>query len=516
MRKRNTMKRKQKRGTAMADSGSGTNNIGKNGRRLLCLLLFIPCFFTLVKSLDNDIWFLLNHGRYVLANGIPHIEPFTIHEGFKFVMQQWLSAVMFWLAYTTLGDIGVKLIVLVCYILLVFIIYKICLMISDDNFLVSFFATFLVSVVFVFFMVTRPYVFSSLIFAGEFFLLESYRKKGKRGYLLFLPLLSALLINLHAAMWPMMFIFIAPYAVESFRMKIGRFTNPGAEKTWLFLSIAISVAAGFLNPYGLDAMLYLTKSYGYEQIGVTVSEMRPVNINTPFGKIVLLCLLIVPLVYVLYKKGKLNLRYILLALGTGYMVMSSYRNLFMFALCAYFPLSAYLKDWQPCIKTEFDSKKTLRIRALLIILIVALVPLAFYGGYEAEQPRTEKYILLNKAIDQILEDTPAEKVVLYTGYNSGGMAEFRGLRTYMDARAEVFVKKNNGKADISEEYTNMQLGLVHYKMVLNQYDFTHFIVDKKDFLHVYLPQDGDYKLYYANEQYSVYVMNTQTDEVQGE
>lgn len=499
----------------MADSSSVTNNIGKNGRRLLCLLLFIPCFFTLVKSLDNDIWFLLNHGRYVLANGIPHIEPFTIHEGFKFVMQQWLSAVMFWLAYTALGDIGVKLIVLLCYILLVFITYKVCLMISDDNFLVSFFATFLVSVVFVFFMVTRPYAFSSLIFAGEFFLLESYIKKGKRRYLFFLPILSVLLINLHAAMWPMMFIFIAPYVVESFRIKIGRFINPGAQKHWLFLAATLSVVVGFLNPYGLDAMLYLTKSYGYQQIGATVSEMKPVNINSPFGKIVLLCLLIVPLVYGLYKKGKLNLRYILLALGTGYMVMSSYRNLFMFALCAYFPLAAYLKDWQPRIKNETDSKKTLRIRALLIVLIAALIPLAFYGGYEAEKPRTEKYILLNKAIDQILEDTPAEQVTLYTGYNSGGMAEFRGLRTYMDARAEVFVKKNNGKADISEEYTNMQLGLSYYKTVLNRYEFSHLLVDEKDFLNTYLPHDSDYKLYYANEQYSVYVNNIQTDEVQG-
>ena len=122
----------------MADSGSGTNNIGKNGRRLLCLLLFIPCFFTLVKSLDNDIWFLLNHGRYVLENGIPHTEPFTIHQGFHFIMQQWLSAVLFWLAYSSFHEIGVKLLVMLFFMLLVFILYKLCMRVSGEYFFLSY------------------------------------------------------------------------------------------------------------------------------------------------------------------------------------------------------------------------------------------------------------------------------------------------------------------------------------------------------------------------------------------
>jgi hypothetical protein len=36
------------------------------------------------KAIDNDTHFLLNSGRYVMEHGIPHVEPFTMHEGLLF------------------------------------------------------------------------------------------------------------------------------------------------------------------------------------------------------------------------------------------------------------------------------------------------------------------------------------------------------------------------------------------------------------------------------------------------
>lgn len=468
------------------------------------LLLLVPCVFGLVRSLDSDIWFLLNHGRYVLEHGIPHIEPFTIHQGFHFVMQQWLSASIFWLAYSGFGAIGVKLVVMFCYMLSIYILYKICMMISDNYFIISFFVTFLVSIAFVFFMVSRPYVFSTLIFSGEFYLLENYRKTENKKYLYFLPLLSVFLINLQAAMWPMMFIFIVPYIVETFKFKLRPLKSSSPARKPLYLPVLLSVAAGLINPYGVEAMLYLFKSYGYEQINVNIREMMPLDINSAFGKIVLLSLLLVPVIYFSYKKGVISLRYILLALGTGYMTLSSYRNLFLFALCAYFPLAAYLKDFVLPVKQENNPKRTLFIRRSLIMLLVLLIPLGFYGGYEASKPKNIEYALLNETIDRILDDADASGVVLYTGYNTGNMAEFRGLRTYMDARAEVFVKKNNKTADVFAEYIDLQMGNVYYKEVLSKYGFTHLIVTRDDILFTYLSFDGDYNLAYSNEMYYLY------------
>lgn len=488
----------------MADTVVRKNDIDKKGRWALFLLLFVPCIFSLVRSLDNDIWFLLTHGRYVLENGIPHIEPFTIHQDFHFVMQQWLSASIFWLAYSSLGDIGVKLLVMLCYMLLVFVIFKLCMLLSENYFFLSFSITFFVSIIFTFFMVSRPYIFSTLIFALEFYLLESYRKTGNKKALYLLPLLSVLLINFQAAMWPMLFVFLIPYIIETFKFKIGPFEGHGAEKKWLYPAVLASGVAGFLNPYGFEAMIYLFKSYGYEQVNAFVSEMQPVDINSTLGKIAIMCMVIIPIIYCSYKKGVKRLRYILLAMGTAYMTMSSYRNLFLFALCAYFPLAEYLKDFEIPVKQNVNPKKTRVIRYTTITLITLLIPLGFYGGYEAAKPKNNEYVLLNETIDYIYDTTDANDVVLYTGYNTGGMAEFRGIRTYMDARAEVFVKKNNKKADIFEEYIDLKCGNVFYKEVLDKYNFTHLLLTSSDILYTYLQHDRDYKVVYSNEMYTLF------------
>ena len=71
----------------------------------LLFLLPIIFFFLIDMSRETDIWFLLSHGREVLKSGIPHIEFLTIHNGFSFVMQQWLSCVLFYIFYNYLGNI---------------------------------------------------------------------------------------------------------------------------------------------------------------------------------------------------------------------------------------------------------------------------------------------------------------------------------------------------------------------------------------------------------------------------
>jgi len=488
----------------MADTALRANELSKKSRLLLFLLLFLPCLFVLARSLDTDIWFLLNHGRYVLGNGIPHIEPFTIHQGFHFVMQQWLSAVIFWLAYSVMGAVGVKLVVMLCFMAVVAVMFKLCMLVSDNYFMLSFFISLFISIVLLYFMVSRPYIFSSLIFALELYLLENYRVRKKALNLLFLPLLSVFLINLQAAMWPMFFVFLVPYIIETFKFKLGPFEGHGVEKKYLYPAVLLSGAAGFLNPYGLEAMLYLFKSYGYEQINSAIEEMQPVNINTTMGKIVILFILIVPVIYCSYKNGIRRLRYILLAIGTAYMVMSSARNLFLFAICAFFPLAAYLRDFEPAVKQGTKPGKTRMVRLMLVFLIILVIPLGFYGINQASIPQQTDYALLNETLDFVLEKSDARDVVLYTGYNTGNMAEFRGIPAYMDARAEVFVMKNNQKDDVFKEYIALQDGTLYYKDVLNKYGFTHILVTQADILYTYLQHDSGYRLAYSNEKYSLF------------
>lgn len=469
---------------------------------LILFLLIIPSVMIPLR-LNNDVWFLLNSGRYVLEKGIPHTEPFTLHEGMAFVMQQWLTAVLFWAVYSAFGPVGLLTVVAGTFAGIILIIYKLCLRISEDNFLISFLVTLFASFLTSLFMQTRPYVFSTLILVLELFLLESFIGKNNPRYLLFLPVLSALLINLHAAMWPMMFILFIPYLIDSFPFHLGFLNGQGYRKGFLFASAGLSLAAGFANPYGLDAMTYLYRSYGDSDIFQLVAEMRPPNINDALGKIIIGAIFIVFLVRYFNRGGEPRLRYTLLELGLAYMTMSSVRSFLYFMTCAVFTCAYYLRKWTPpagkFIKTE---KSTLKLRKILAGLLILAFTATLFLKYqtllktreEPDEAGAVRYIRSHAAAG-----TP-----VYTAYDEGGYAEFMGLRAYLDPRAEVFLTKNNHQADYIGEFCKLQTGELDYRSFLDKYSFAYVLVSKGDILHTYIPSDADYTLVYEDKHYRVY------------
>ena len=68
----------------------------------LFVLMILPCFI-FNKTLDDDGYFLLKHGEYIINNGFPTTEPFTMHQNLNFVMQQWLYATIIYYIYNSFG-----------------------------------------------------------------------------------------------------------------------------------------------------------------------------------------------------------------------------------------------------------------------------------------------------------------------------------------------------------------------------------------------------------------------------
>lgn len=486
----------------MNETTINKNAADKKAAMLLFVLLFIPCLLINTNP-DNDIWFLLNSGKYVLESGFPHIEPFTMHSGMAFVMQQWLTAVIFRLAYAAFGTAGLMMIVTAVFACAIFAIYKLCMLISDRNFFVSYLLTFSISALFSVFMVTRPYIFSVLIFLLELYILEDFIKTGKKGPLALLPVLSAAQINLQSAMWPMLFVLLIPYAIDSFHFRLRFAAGQGYPKKALFAAAAAMLPAGLINPYGTDAMTYLFRSYGYPEISNYVSEMRPADINNALGILIFSVLLIMILVYCIYRNGRTRVRYVLLTIGTAVLALSSVRNFLVFACCGIFPIAYYLKDAKLPEGKVKTQKNVQKLRAVLVALLCFTLAAALFGKYR-EIEKTDISPQETAAINYILKAEAGKKLVLYTGYDEGGYAEFRGLKPYIDPRAEVFVKKNNHKDDIMKEYYNLQAGCTYYKDFLNKYGFTCLLVSKNDILYTYLPHDADYKTVYQDKTYRVF------------
>ena len=487
-----------------AAASIGEDRLSRDDRRIqafLPLLLCLPCFLIQIK-LDNDIWFLLNSGQYVLQYGIPFVEPFTMHHQMSFVMQQWLSGVIFWGIYSKLGAAGLIATVFLLFGGILFLVYRLALYLSSGNKVPAVLAAFFAGLMLTPYMVTRPILFTLLILALELYLLERFIGEAKASFLLPLPVLSALLINLHAAMWPIQFVLLLPYAIDSFRFRCGNIEGQGYAKRFLFPAIALMLVAGFANPYGVRAMTYLFRSYGYAEIN-QVSEMKPADINTALGILIFGAFLLVGAVYLLRRKGKTRLRYALLTLGTAVLALSSVRSFPLFALCGAFPLAYWLSDLQlpRPKKTMAKGTRTLRV-GLSVLVLLGCFALGWQEIKTSSGNAAEPSVA--GAIQYLLKQGSPEDMVLYTGYNDGGYAEFMGFHPYLDPRAEVFVEKNNGVGDILQEYVLLQKGQIYYKEVLDRYGFTHLIVPEYDLLHAYLPNDDDYRLAYDDGEYAVY------------
>ncbi len=470
----------------------------------LFLLFFLIIPFLNPPVLDNDIWFLLNHGRHVLQNGIPYIEPFTLHEGLTFVMQQWMSCVLFWITYSSVGRFGLVLLTDIIYFLILIMVYKTCMLVTDGYFEISYGIALLTGAILRVFMVTRPQVISLFMMTIELYSLESYARSGKKSSLYVLPLLSVLMVNMHASMWPMLFVLMLPYLLDAIPFKTKLISGAGYPLKPLITATAVTAAFGLINPYGTDSMTYLLRSYGVPVINGLVREMCAPDIKTIVGKYVFGCVLIITLIYIFYRKGSSTLRYMLLSLGTLYLTLSSIRGFQIMLVCYGFPLAYYLKDVQlPASADAEPDGKTLRIRKLLIALITIVIIISCAKNIKTvtddlDAPPSKG------AVEYLLANFDPASIRLYNNYNDGDYSEFMGIPTYMDARAEVFLKACNEKEDILDEYVMLQSGKIHYEDFLEKYKFTHVLATDFDLLYVYLENDTDYRISYEDEYCRIY------------
>ena len=82
----------------------------------------------------------------------------------------------------------------------------------------------------------------------------------------------------------------------------------------------------------------------------------------------------------------------------------------------------------------------------------------------------------------------------------GGYGMFLGVKSYLDCRAEYFIKYNNKKYDILKEYSLLQSGKIDINEFLNKYKFTHLLLNGGDIMFKLSEIEG-YKLIYIDKEY---------------
>lgn len=463
---------------------------------LVLLLLPIVVYSFIPFKVDNDFWFLINTGKYITNNTFPHIEPFTIHNNFNFIAQQWLTDIIFYKIYINFNMLGMYIFIIIINLIITYILYKTCLLLSNNKIKLSLFTTiFTIAIIKNIFITTRPFIFDITLILLEIYLLELYIKNNNKYYLLGLPIISLLMINLHASMWPMIFVILLPYYLGRINTKYT--TKEKYNLKPIILTTLIMLLLGLINPYGIDSITYLFNSYGIKNINNFILEMMPLTLGKNILSITIYTFIFIILVsYYIKKPKEINIRYLLLFLGTLCLTLLHIRGLMFLALVGTLSITYNLKDY--CYEKEIKTKNNINEYILPIILLIFFVVITITNT----SFKYEKDMSLSN-IANYLDNNTNKNIKIYTSYASGGYLEYRGYKCYIDPRAEVFIKKINKKEDIFEEYYNLQHGTLNIKDFLNKYNFDYLLLEE-DLIEVYIYELPNYQKVYEEKEYKLY------------
>lgn len=533
---------------------------------------FFVCLFGLLLAMiglriDNDTWYLLALGHSIAVEGLTPGDPLLLDLGYPIIDQQWLYALGLWKVYALSGLWGIFSVSMAAGFLTILLFYRLVFLVSGGNRLAAYLVTGIVGLIYGYTSFeVRPWMFSNLLCLLAVFLLEQYARRKRAAFLVPLPFISVLLVNLHGALWPFLLILMAPYLLEAlvpagklpFVLPTGSFSSRP-----LLLVFAACLLAGFFNPYGIDGMLYSIRAQGIGGIFRRISEMQPLTLMDFYGVVLLL---LSAWLFFCYARQRADLRYLLLSLGTFVMMMMAYRSSQQFLLFGFFPMAWLLRGLDAAKARDFMLRRAdpiilLMFACMLIfvegnyaslpshiaaglpisayvlsILLLAffiwalrsyavslpkkilvfafslfwgLLPLAAAPGYdmaEAQKPAL-------KAAYAVVQDTAQQRgkevsaVRLYADFHTAPMGEFLGCHPLVDTRPELRAKVMTHGFDYWKEYSSVQEGTIDPLAYLDRYDIECVVVGKKDVLYYALAFDAaqeKWALLYEGKDYRVF------------
>jgi len=449
------------------------------------------------KTPDNDLFFLITTGREILKNGIPYLNPFHINQGLEIIVQQWLGCIFNYYIYTALGNAGLFIITVIYTMLHLWALLSVVRLFTKSRKTTILILLMDFIVMYPFFCL-RGSLLTSTILLGEVYILIQYARNKKKRYLTILPILSLFLINWQMASWP---IFILITFTFLFPGRMGETSTYYKEnkKTIgkLLTAICFSMAAGFINPYGLKGMMYLLnsitvlKDYVHE-----FSKVEAVSTSALISYIHL-CMVIL---YCFRKQKKTDLRYIALSLFAIILSISIQRNIWYSILAI--PTSAIMLDQigkqeiiQELVALFLPAKRLgysiLELGTWLFIIILSTT--AYILPYSPASTEYNNDYVPYSAVSYLSKLKNSEDIRLMTEFNNGGYFMWHGFKIYMEPRPELYMKSINKKENIYTEYIKTRSDALQLSVVLSKYKFTHVIAQKNTPVYFFMLERDDYQ-----------------------
>jgi len=437
----------------------------------------IPAIFVLLinQGLDNDSWDVIAEGREIARNGLYYTDMLSMHDDLSVTVQNYGFAVIFYYMFSLMGGAGIYFVMLVLNLVVCYLIYKICMLISGKNVNMSLLLMMVTDLILALgFVTTRAQMVSYVLFLLLIYVLELYIKYDKARYLWWIPLLSVLQINLHASLWWMLIFVLMAYIVDS--IKRPKLHLQGYRTKPLLMVGVLTLLAGLINPYGIGMITFIFSSYGDARFHSMVAELSSFSpLRGVMEAFIYIAIVVVMCLYIFGEKKDIRVRYLLLFFGLLALGLNTIKGMSQFILVMFFPLALLYKDVHlEKVVVARKSRNALIFWLGIVSTAIFVVACPMVVTQVKDDPR-EALVEAVNAIDDN-EDSAKEELKIYAGYNDGGYLEYRGYKPYLDPRGEVFLKKNNKKEDILYEWDDFNNGRIKVEEFLDKYHFDYLLV----------------------------------------
>lgn len=443
---------------------------------------------------DNDGYWIIASGKYIVNHGIPTKNPFTFIKDLNIIIQQWPWAIFCYKVYSQFGNLGLYICTLLIFLADVIMFSKLTKL-KNANVSISTLFTLLIFCFSYIFISIRPTMLTVFLLISEIYVLEYYKQTEKKSVLGFLILISFFEINLHSAIWFFHFVFMLPYIVPPIKNPFVKFKEDDMKRKPLFFTMIPMFLVGFLNPYGIKGMLYIVYSFGNQLKNAGISELECWTLKSFYGLIIIITILIVT--YIL-KKKKIDSATFYLFCGTTIMGFMYKRNLIYFIFGLIILFIELIKDIDfTKINTWFE--KQIKYTCCYVWLVIVIFCILFGKSMiHTVLINPEEMNVHPVKCVQYLDNKNVDKQTtkIYTEFNSGGYFEFKDYHCFIDARPELYFKKLNKKQEVFKDYDTLQItsNISKLEKILQKYQFDYLCVSVNTNLDTYLKLKNNYKI----------------------
>ena len=513
-------------------------------------------------GLQNDTFYTIAIGQYIMENGISEYDPFSWHEALPYTFPHWLYDVTIGAIYNVGGMFGIYLSTVALTVALGIVWFLVNCKLHKNkltSFILSLALIYLMSP----YIAARAQLLTFILFILEIFFIERFLANKKKKYAIGLIIIPIILANVHLAVFPFYFVLYLPYIGEYVMAVLARIPNyirkwrihridkklrkgklTEEEKTqienkaeilqnqiilsdnlrekrkqkayklivekndnvkWLILIMVICLFTGFLTPLGDTPYTYLMKTldgnttkFINEHLPIIIMESKPQ-----------LCMIVLILTILIFTDMKIRLKDLFMLGGLLLLALMSRRQMSMFVMIGLIILNGLIV----ALANKYDkggSEKFIQSMQKPIGILATLLVVLIISGYFIKDKANDKFISYAsypvEACNYIVENLNTENMKIYNEYNYGSYLIYRGIPVFIDSRADLYTPEfdEEQKRDIFSDFLNINGLSKDYETAFEGYGITHILIPTGATMNKFLSKDENYKELYSDNYFVLY------------